>query len=187
MLPSQTWELPGVNSKEVRAETIIPECYNQWVHHFHQNTRRQTQAYGPNLSAREPELCSLPVHLKRDKWNWIWQAHSTVSSEPFKGIYFFKLQKHPMNFMERSKLWCVPEASVRNPTRDKVMRQRSDGQGESDLRVSPWYFLSMYPKKQNSAGLCTLLFHSSDTLWKKSTQGFSLLHLEGMFQLNPLW
>ena len=32
-----------------------------------------------------------------------------------------------------------------------------------------------------------LLFHSSDILWKKSHQGFSLLHLKGMFQLNPLW
>ena len=26
---------------------------------------------------------------------------------------------------------------------------------------------------------------SSDILWKKSNQGFSLLHLKGMFQLNP--
>ena len=30
-----------------------------------------------------------------------------------------------------------------------------------------------------------LLFHSSDILWKKSNQGFSLLHLKGMFQLKP--
>ena len=30
-----------------------------------------------------------------------------------------------------------------------------------------------------------LLFHSSNILWKKSNQGFSLLHLKGMFQLNP--
>ena len=78
---------------------------------------------------------------------------------------------------------CFPGASVRNPTCDKVMWQRSDGQGESNLRASPWYFLSMYPKKPKSAGLCTLLFHSSDTLWKKSAQGFSLLHLKGCF--NP--
>ena len=77
----------------------------------------------------------------------------------------------------------LPGASVRKPTRDKVMRQRSDGQGESNLRASPWYFLSMYPKKPKSAGLCTLLFHSCNTLWKKSTQGFSLLHLKGCF--NP--
>ena len=59
---------------------------------------------------------------------------------------------------------------MRNPTRDKVMRQRSDGQGESDLRFSPWYFLSMYPKKPKSAGLCTLLFHSSDTLEKVNSE-----------------
>ena len=77
-------------------------------------------------------------------------------------------------------------ATMRNPTRDKVMQQRSDGQGESDLRVSPWNSLSVCPQNQESAGLCTLLFQSSDILWKKSAQGFSLLHLKGMFQLNPL-
>ena len=71
---------------------------------------------------------------------------------------------------------------MRNPTRDKVMWQRSDGQG-----VFPWYFLSILPpKKQKSAGFCALLFHSSNILWKKSNQGFSLQHLKGMFQLNPL-
>ena len=77
---------------------------------------------------------------------------------------------------ERKNQLTLPGASVRNPTRDKVMWQRPDGQGESGLRFSPWYFLSMYPKKTKSASLyCTLLFHSSDTLWKKLIQGFSLL------------
>ena len=74
---------------------------------------------------------------------------------------------------------------MRNPTRDKVMQQRFDGQGESNLRVSPWYFPGMCPQNQKSASLFTLLFHFSDTLWKKSNQGFSLLHLKGMFQLKP--
>ena len=74
---------------------------------------------------------------------------------------------------------------MRNPTRDKVMRQRSNGQGELDLRVSPWYFLSMYTKNQKSASLCTLLFHSSDTLWKKSTQGFSLFAFESDVSVKP--
>ena len=51
----------------------------------------------------------------------------------------------------------VPGASVRNPTCDKVMRQRPNGQGESGLRFSPWYFLSMYPKNKNLPALlyCT--------------------------------
>ena len=31
------------------------------------------------------------------------------------------------------------------------------------------------PQNQKYASLCTLLFHSSDTLWKKLIQGFSLL------------
>ena len=75
---------------------------------------------------------------------------------------------------------------MRNPTRDKVMWQRPDGQGESSLRVSPWYFLSMYPQKTRIClPYCIVLFHSFDTLWEKLTQGFSLLHLKGMFQFKP--
>ena len=54
-------------------------------------------------------------------------------------------------------------------------------QGVIRLQGAPWHFLSMYPQKIR---IC-LLFHSSDILWKKSNQGFSLLHLKGMFQLNP--
>ena len=56
----------------------------------------------------------------------------------------------------------LPGASVRNPTRDKVMWQRLDGQGELSLRVSPWYFLSMYPQDKNLPALyfSTLLTHS---------------------------
>ena len=46
----------------------------------------------------------------------------------------------------------------------KVMQQRPDGQGKSGLRLSPWYFLSMYPKNKNLPALlyCTfpLFWHS---------------------------
>ena len=38
------------------------------------------------------------------------------------------------------------------------------------------------PKTKN---LLAFVLCSSDILWKKSNQGFSLLHLKGMFQLNP--
>ena len=82
---------------------------------------------------------------------------------------------------------CLQGARVRNPAHDKVMRKEAwqNARMWSGFRGSPWNFLSMYPQNQKSAGLCILLFHSSDILWKKSNQGFSLLHLKGMFQLNP--
>ena len=70
-------------------------------------------------------------------------------------------------------------ASVRNSTRDKVMRQRSDGQGRVRSQVFPLAFPEHVPPKIR---IC-LLFHSSDILWKKSVQGFSLLHLKEYF--NP--
>ena len=73
----------------------------------------------------------------------------------------------------------MPEASMRNSTRDKVMRQRSDGQGGVRSQVFPLAFPEHVPQKIR---IC-LLFHSSDILWKKSIQGFSLLHLKECF--NP--
>ena len=39
--------------------------------------------------------------------------------------------------------------------------------------------------QQKSAGFCALLFFSSDILWKKSIQGFSLLHLKEFQSKNP--
>ena len=49
----------------------------------------------------------------------------------------------------------------------------------------PLVFPEQVPQKPKTAGLA-LCFSALLTLWKKSTQGFSLLHLKGMFQLNPL-
>ena len=38
---------------------------------------------------------------------------------------------------------------------------------------------------QKNKNLPAFVFCSFDIFWKKSNQGFSLLHLKGMFQLNP--
>ena len=76
----------------------------------------------------------------------------------------------------------LPGASVRNPARDKVMRKEADiRKACSDFR-GPLEIPKHVPQ-QKSAGFCALLFHSSDILWKKSIQGFSLLHLKECF--NP--
>ena len=80
----------------------------------------------------------------------------------------------------------VPGASVSNPAHDKVMRKEAwQTQGcDQASGVSPAIFWACTPKTKN---LPAFLLCSSDILWKKSNQGFSLLHLKGMFQLNPLW
>ena len=48
--------------------------------------------------------------------------------------------------------------------------------------ASPGISQACTPKPKN---LPAFVLCSSDSLWKKSNQGFSLLHLKGMFQLNP--
>ena len=74
----------------------------------------------------------------------------------------------------------VPGASVRNSTCDKVMWQSSDGKANQTSGFLPGISWASTPPKIR---IC-LLFHSSNILWKKSNQGFSLLHLKGMFQLK---
>ena len=51
--------------------------------------------------------------------------------------------------------------------------------------IRPQVFPLVFPEHVPPKIRICLLFHSSDILWKKSNQGFSLLHLKGMFQLNP--
>ena len=86
----------------------------------------------------------------------------------------------------------MPEASVKNPARDKVMRKEADiRKVVIRLQGSPWNFLSMYPnnKKKNKNLPAFVLCFSTFLIFsgKKPIHGFSLLHLKGMFQLNPLW
>ena len=73
----------------------------------------------------------------------------------------------------------LPGPSVRNSTRDKVMRQSSDGKANQTSGFPPGISWASTPSKIR---IC-LLFHSSDILWKKSIQGFSLLPLKECF--NP--
>ena len=91
-----------------------------------------------------------------------------------KSIYFC--------FIDYAKAFncVVPGASVRNSTHDEVMRQSSDGKAKQNSGFLPWNFLSIQPPKIR---IC-LLFHSSDILWKKSIQGFGLLHLKECFNPN---
>ena len=65
--------------------------------------------------------------------------------------------------------------------------ERPDGQGESGFRGSPWVFLNIYPQKPESACFITVLSTLLTFSGKKLTQGFSLRHMKGMFQLKPLW
>ena len=74
----------------------------------------------------------------------------------------------------------VPGASVRNSTRDKVTARLIRPQ------VFPLEFPE-HPPPQNKNLPAFVLCFSTFLIFsgKKSTQGFSLLHLKGMFQLNP--
>ena len=84
---------------------------------------------------------------------------------------------------------AMPGASVRNPAHGKGHEEGSPTKrkGMIWLQGFPLSFPEHVPPKTR-VGLILLYcaFHSSDVLWKKLTQGFSLLHLKGVFQLKPL-
>ena len=75
------------------------------------------------------------------------------------------------------------------PPMAKVMRKeaRQNAKAWSGFRGSPWVFLNIYPQKPESACFITVLFTLLTFSEKKLIQGFSLLHMKGIFQLKPLW
>ena len=98
--------------------------------------------------------------------------------------------------MSLRKLWEivedreVPGASMRNPAHGKGHEEGSltNAKAWSSFRGSPWVFLNIYPQKPELAWFyCTVLSTLQTFSGKKLTQGFSLLHMKGMFQLKPLW
>ena len=74
----------------------------------------------------------------------------------------------------REPAWGIPPVT-------RSCGKSSDGKANQTPGFPPGISWASTPQKIR---IC-LLFHSSDILWKKSTQGFSLLHLKGMFQLTP--
>ena len=87
---------------------------------------------------------------------------------PCPGYY---KQCYPRSQREESHLWQDHEEGSLTKRKDVIK-----------LQGFPLEFPEHPPPKK--IRIC-LLFHPSDILWKKSNQGFSLLHLKGMFQLNP--
>ena len=106
---------------------------------------------------------------------WCWENWSATCSNMKLNHYLIPYTKISSKLLG---------ASVRNPTHDKVMWQRSDGQGRVRSQVFPLVFPEhVLQKIRICLPYCIVLFHSPDTLWKKSSQGFSLLHLKECF--NP--
>ena len=71
-----------------------------------------------------------------------------------------------------------------DPIHDKVMWRCLMGKASQASRF-PLEFPEHVCQKPESACLIVLFFSTLLTLWNKSTQGFRLPHLKGMFQFKP--
>ena len=71
----------------------------------------------------------------------------------------------------------------------KVMRKEARHTRRRDLAsgVPPGFSWTSTLQNQSQPALLYYAFHSSDILWKKLTQGFSLLHMKRMSGLISLW
>ena len=88
-------------------------------------------------------------------------------------LWFWAIHKESMRC--REPVWGIPPVT-RSWGRKLTFARRAQTSG-APLEIPK------HVPQQKSAGFCALLFHSSDILWKKSIQGFSLLHLKECF--NP--
>ena len=75
-----------------------------------------------------------------------------------------------------------------DPTHDNVMRRDLKGKASQVSRgpLPELLLLLHLPPPKTRVCLLYCAFHSSDILWKKLIQGFSLLHIKRMSRLNPL-
>ena len=110
------------------------------------------------LGQENPLEEEMATHSNSFAWRIPW------TEEP-GGLQFMGLQRVEHDWAWRVILHCLPVhlwdtwltfffpyfglpgASVRNPTRDKVMRQRSDGQGRVRSQVFPLVFPERVPPK----------------------------------------
>ena len=89
-----------------------------------------------------------------------------------------------------SELPPLPGASVRNPAHGKGHEEgsRTKRKGMIRLQGFPLGFPEhLPPKTRVCLPYCTMLSTLLTFSGKKLIQGFSLLHIKGMFQLKPLW
>ena len=84
--------------------------------------------------------------------------------------------------------WChLPGASTGDPTRDKVTWRGLMGKASQASGVPLGFPEHLPPKTRVCLLYCTVLSTLLTFSGKKLTQGFSLLHMKGMFQLKLLW
>ena len=112
------------------------------------------------LQTSDQEVCTnlegKPVYLHQ-RFHWL---TSSTDYQPYR--------TYPEPSLEQfcqEPAWGIPPMA-------KVMRKeaRQNAKAWSGFRGSPWVFLNIYPPKPEQAWFyCTVLFHSSDTLWKKLT------------------
>ena len=114
-----------------------------------------------------------PIHPEEDQ-NWVFIGKTDIEAETpilwpsyAKSWFIGKCQEPAWGILPVTRSWG------RKPNK---MQGRDQASG-----VFPGISWASTPQKIR---IC-LLFHSFDIFWKKSNQGFSFLHLKGMFQLNP--
>ena len=103
--------------------------------------------------------------------------------------YLLKVSASSLYALTSLQTITLPGASVRNPAVAKVMRKEARHMQRHDLAsaVPPGFSWTSTPKTRVCLPYCTVLSTLLTFSGKKLTQGFSLLHMKGMFQLKPLW
>ena len=96
------------------------------------------------------------------------------------------MNSHDFPPVPNTSLSCSSKVDCREPAWGILPMTRSYGRALMARLIRPQVFPLEFPEHPppKKIRIC-LLFHSSNILWKKSNQGFSLLHLKGMFQKNP--
>ena len=119
----------------------------------------------------------------------VW-SNNHVLRQDIKNFNFKKMFSAPPLSPLLHYTW-MPGASVTNPAHGKGHEEGSPTKRKDMIWLQrfPLGFPEHLPPKKTRVGLlyCTVLFTLLTFSGQKLIQGFSLLHMKGMFQLKPLW
>ena len=106
------------------------------------------------------------------------QQHSSKASILQCSAFFIVQLSHP--YMTTGKTTAL----TRWIAGSQHMQRGLMGKASQASGVPPGFSWTFTPQNQSLPALLYCAFHSPDILWKKLTQGFSLVHMKGMFQLT---
>ena len=164
--------------------------FDTWVRKIHWRRKWQPTPVllpGESYGQRNLEGCSPWTRKELDTTEY---ARKATTQDPVLSFYSSKILMALQLYVSLWSILSLFQFNAGSPHEEfRPWQGHEEGSWHTQGLIRIQEFALAFPEHPTPQKIrICLLFHSSDILWKKvNSQGFSLLHLKGMFPLNPLW